>query len=349
MENIAELLKNAPQGLVLYSPLCGECKFDYVSEDGIINVTSIDTNKEFTFDKYGRYSYCTHGNMMLFPDEDCGYWFLDSGLYPSIIGKESCCGAIVKDLKTEKLYIVCKDKGYKGSDYFTKLCTPYSQLNCSSFEYKVFATVDEIVAFKGELNNNGLRYDYKSKEIVSFNDKYVAVDKKDGVSYVYKVISDKISYLNVKDPYNRESAIKYATYRDATIEEIQWFKNISKKYNDCYTNEYLYYKAITFEDGVPECLMFDKEAYKHNAYAQTHYSLVAELMAKHVHDTWMAQRIKDGWKYGEHRDDKKKTHPCIVPYEELPESEKEYDRQTSLETINFLREQGFKIVQDNED
>ena len=71
---------------------------------------------------------------------------------------------------------------------------------------------------------------------------------------------------------------------------------------------------------------------------------VAELMAKHVHDVWMAQRMADGWVYGKERDDKKKTHPCIVPYEDLPESEKEYDRNTSLETISFLLEQGYKIV-----
>ena len=71
---------------------------------------------------------------------------------------------------------------------------------------------------------------------------------------------------------------------------------------------------------------------------------VIELMAKHVHDVWMSQRIADGWVYGKERDDIKKTHPCIVPYEELPESEKEYDRNTSLETISFLLEQGYKIV-----
>ena len=71
---------------------------------------------------------------------------------------------------------------------------------------------------------------------------------------------------------------------------------------------------------------------------------VAELLAKHVHDVWMEQRMADGWVYGKERDDKKKTHPCIVPYEKLPESEKEYDRKTSMETISFLLEQGYKIV-----
>ena len=69
-----------------------------------------------------------------------------------------------------------------------------------------------------------------------------------------------------------------------------------------------------------------------------------EAMAKNVHEVWAAGRITDGWTYGEKRDDEKKTHPCLVPYEELPESEKEYDRNTSIETLKFIMSQGFSIV-----
>ena len=38
-----------------------------------------------------------------------------------------------------------------------------------------------------------------------------------------------------------------------------------------------------------------------------------------------------------------KTHPCLVPYEELPECEKEYDRNTSIETLKLIMKLGFKI------
>ncbi len=72
--------------------------------------------------------------------------------------------------------------------------------------------------------------------------------------------------------------------------------------------------------------------------------LLVEQMAKNVHEVWAARRIADGWTYGEKRDDEKKTHPCLVPYEELPESEKEYDRNTSIETLKFIMSQGFSIV-----
>ncbi len=71
---------------------------------------------------------------------------------------------------------------------------------------------------------------------------------------------------------------------------------------------------------------------------------LSEALAHHVHDTWMAGRIADGWVWGEERDDVLKTHPCIVPYEELSEEEKDYDRRTSQETLKFIIEQGYKII-----
>ena len=70
---------------------------------------------------------------------------------------------------------------------------------------------------------------------------------------------------------------------------------------------------------------------------------LVEQMAKNVHEVWAAGRIADGWTYGEKRDDEAKTHPCLVPYEELPESEKEYDRHTAISTLKFILAQGFII------
>lgn len=71
---------------------------------------------------------------------------------------------------------------------------------------------------------------------------------------------------------------------------------------------------------------------------------LAEEMAKNVHEVWAAGRIADGWTYGVERDDVHKTHPCLVPYEDLPESEKEYDRRTSVETLKFILAQGFAVL-----
>lgn len=71
--------------------------------------------------------------------------------------------------------------------------------------------------------------------------------------------------------------------------------------------------------------------------------VLVEQMSKNVHEVWSETRIQQGWKYGEQRNDELKTHPCLVPYEELPESEKEYDRNTSIGTLKLIMKLGFKI------
>lgn len=68
-----------------------------------------------------------------------------------------------------------------------------------------------------------------------------------------------------------------------------------------------------------------------------------EKMAKNVHEVWAESRLAQGWTYGNKRDDEKKTHPCLVPYEELPEEEKEYDRNTGIGTLKLIMKLGFKI------
>ena len=71
---------------------------------------------------------------------------------------------------------------------------------------------------------------------------------------------------------------------------------------------------------------------------------LAEQIAKNVHEVWSEGRMNDGWTYGLVRDDAAKKHPCILPYDELPESEKDYDRRTSQETIKLILKLGFRIV-----
>ena len=70
---------------------------------------------------------------------------------------------------------------------------------------------------------------------------------------------------------------------------------------------------------------------------------LVEIIAKNVHEVWSEERIKEGWTYGPVRDDIKKTTPCLVPYEELPENEKEYDRKTAFETLKLVVKLGYKI------
>lgn len=75
---------------------------------------------------------------------------------------------------------------------------------------------------------------------------------------------------------------------------------------------------------------------------------LVEEIAKNVHEVWSSNRMNEGWTYGEQRNDEKKTHPCLVPYEELPESEKDYDRATSQETLKLIMMSGFRILKNTD-
>lgn len=75
---------------------------------------------------------------------------------------------------------------------------------------------------------------------------------------------------------------------------------------------------------------------------------LTELLARNTHENWARQRLADGWRWGPSRDDARREHPCLVPYEELPEAEKEYDRRTALETVRLILALGFRIVSPRE-
>ena len=71
---------------------------------------------------------------------------------------------------------------------------------------------------------------------------------------------------------------------------------------------------------------------------------LCEEIAKNTHEVWAAGRIADGWTYGPVRDDAAKKHPCLIPYEELSEEEKAYDRATSLQTLKLVVKLGYTIA-----
>jgi RyR domain len=69
-----------------------------------------------------------------------------------------------------------------------------------------------------------------------------------------------------------------------------------------------------------------------------------EDLARNAHEIWAQKRMQDGWVYGPQRDDAMRTHPCLVPYDQLPESEKEYDRVMVNETLKTILALGYHIV-----
>lgn len=73
---------------------------------------------------------------------------------------------------------------------------------------------------------------------------------------------------------------------------------------------------------------------------------LVEQMARNVHEVWAQSRIDQGWTYGPERSDTLRQHPCLVAYDELPEVEKAYDRDTALGTLKLITKLGFKITKE---
>lgn len=71
--------------------------------------------------------------------------------------------------------------------------------------------------------------------------------------------------------------------------------------------------------------------------------LLTEQIAENVHEVWSVGRISEGWSYGAEKDEILKKTPCLVPYEQLPESEKDFDRNTAMETIKLIFKLGYTL------
>jgi ryanodine receptor 2 len=70
---------------------------------------------------------------------------------------------------------------------------------------------------------------------------------------------------------------------------------------------------------------------------------LTEYLAENAHENWAVLRISEGWKLGPKRDDANKLHPCLVPYDRLPDSEKQYDRNAAIETLKAILLLGYRI------
>ena len=69
-----------------------------------------------------------------------------------------------------------------------------------------------------------------------------------------------------------------------------------------------------------------------------------ERLAEHVHDLWSLKRIEEGWTIGAKRSDRMHTHPNLVPYVELSEGDKDYDRMVARETLKAIIALGYRIL-----
>jgi hypothetical protein len=70
---------------------------------------------------------------------------------------------------------------------------------------------------------------------------------------------------------------------------------------------------------------------------------LVERLARNNHDHWAQKRFAQGWRYGAERHDGRKEHPDLVPYQQLPDGEKEFDRKTVIEALKAIMALGYEI------
>ena len=73
-----------------------------------------------------------------------------------------------------------------------------------------------------------------------------------------------------------------------------------------------------------------------------------EAIAENAHEIWAENRQAEGWTFGPQRDDRLKQTPDMVPYSQLPEGEKEYDREMAMKTIKLLKKLGYDLIKREE-
>lgn len=80
-----------------------------------------------------------------------------------------------------------------------------------------------------------------------------------------------------------------------------------------------------------------------HAALPTDLAPLVERLAENAHDLWAARRLAEGWTHGPWRDDARRTTPNLVSYAELPETEKEYDRDAVRETLRAVVALGYRL------
>lgn len=131
---------------------------------------------------------------------------------------------------------------------------------------------------------------------------------------------EKRESIQLVELYNGAAVAKYET-RICKVAEIDW-----ERLKSDFPQEYVPQPIVTDDVTLPGNLL-----------------MLAEQIAKNVHEVWAATHIEEGWTYGQEHNDVAKTHPCLVPYERLPEDEKRFDRNTAMETLKLIIKLGFKI------
>ncbi len=170
---------------------------------------------------------------------------------------------------------------------------------------------------------------------------------KAGIRMVISEVPADGSYV----PGSVERLIKGVVYRLVLTDAKENFDLLDELSYDLFVKGFNYYEFKKYDYTIEDELLKENEltVYKPKPIDTKGIELGDELLelterlAENVHENWAAARVAQGWSYGEKRDDALKETPCLVPYNELCEVEKEYDRTTALETLKTIVALGYKI------
>ena len=114
---------------------------------------------------------------------------------------------------------------------------------------------------------------------------------------------------------------------------IYHYNDICKGLDKVLTTDY----TLDYSKKDTEIKQLNKDS---NEYKQLSY-----FIAKYMHNRWVHEKVKEGWRYGIHMDIQNKTNPLLVPFEQLNDSKKTIDEDVVGEILNKIEQFGFKIVQ----
>lgn len=159
-------------------------------------------------------------------------------------------------------------------------------------------------------------------------DNHKIVSLKDDANHAVVVLSvstenDSITLFNPASGH-QNNVYNIQKFKDAWAESKNYMVTVrARRFRQEYNPQPVDVSMISLEDGLGE---------------------LTEMIAENAHDLWALQRMKEGWTYGKERDDKMKKNPDMVPYDQLPEPEKDYDRKMAIGTIKLVKRLGYRIV-----
>ena len=199
--------------------------------------------------------------------------------------------------------------------------------------------IGNLLAYSGMFINR--QYDSTIEDITKTlkkgNDVIVGVDREK----LYAEENDPEDLTNhavVVTDINDDIVTVYDPYKSPTIAKIP-LKDFLNAWKE--SHNYMVHVLQTIDDYEPHPINVD------SIPLDGDLEELQEAIAENAHNTWAEERIKQGWSYGKEWDETKKHDPSLVPYNSLPDSEKEYDRITAFNTIKLVKKLGFNIIKED--